>query len=384
MLVAPGPAALAGAPLRVVRPRGAARAPLWRRRRPAPARAGGLRITTTLDWRHPAVAEKWVAAAALVPHRRTRPRTPGPSACPTRRGCSACAARTSGTARSRPWTTRPARSSPTSARPDYYGRRKVSKQDPAPVRRARRRLAPARLGVQALRLRDGHRRRQTLTASTMLMDVTTDFGGLHAHRLRPAGAWAACASATPSSSRSTSRPSRPWPSTARTMSSTWRSSSGMDFQRRRPQRRACRWRSARSRSTRSTSTTPTGRSPTAAVYVGRTIDPVGRPSDGEDVLPPYDRSPARRAVISPQAAYIVTDILAGNTDPAENPIWGRDAHHRRDAAGAGRRPSRRARTTTPRTSRLRLHRAARPAGSHATASTRWPWASGRATATPAP
>ena len=27
-------------------------------------------------------------------------------------------------------------------------------------------------------------------------------------------------------------------------------------------------------------------------------------------------------VVSPQAAYIVTDILAGNTDPAQNPVWG--------------------------------------------------------------
>jgi len=44
-------------------------------------------------------------------------------------------------------------------------------------------------------------------------------------------------------------------------------------------------------------------------------------SRGSDLLPPYE-APKGHKVISPQAAYVVTDILAGNTNPAENPIWG--------------------------------------------------------------
>ena len=31
--------------------------------------------------------------------------------------------------------------------------------------------------------------------------------------------------------------------------------------------------------------------------------------------------PQPTQVVSPQAAYLVTDILAGNTDPRQNPIW---------------------------------------------------------------
>ncbi|MDQ3555000.1 MAG: transglycosylase domain-containing protein, partial [Chloroflexota bacterium] len=34
-------------------------------------------------------------------------------------------------------------------------------------------------------------------------------------------------------------------------------------------------------------------------------------------------TPEGEAIITPQAAHIMTDILAGNTDPAINPIWGR-------------------------------------------------------------
>ncbi len=46
-----------------------------------------------------------------------------------------------------------------------------------------------------------------------------------------------------------------------------------------------------------------------------------RDTTGADVLPPYE-VPTGREVITAQAAYVVTDILAGNTDPNQNPIWG--------------------------------------------------------------
>jgi len=47
-------------------------------------------------------------------------------------------------------------------------------------------------------------------------------------------------------------------------------------------------------------------------------------TSGKDVVDPYV-PPAGAQVISPQAAFIVTDILAGNTDKNVNPFWGKFA-----------------------------------------------------------
>jgi membrane peptidoglycan carboxypeptidase len=44
--------------------------------------------------------------------------------------------------------------------------------------------------------------------------------------------------------------------------------------------------------------------------------------NGEDVVPAYT-PPEGTQVVSPQTAFIVTDILAGNTDDNVNPFWGR-------------------------------------------------------------
>ena len=51
-------------------------------------------------------------------------------------------------------------------------------------------------------------------------------------------------------------------------------------------------------------------------------------------MPPY-APPAGKQAVSPQAAFIVTDILAGNTNPSVNPFWGKFAI---DGPG-GRRPA---------------------------------------------
>ncbi len=60
-------------------------------------------------------------------------------------------------------------------------------------------------------------------------------------------------------------------------------------------------------------------------------------SDGLQVWPASDGGGRKgSAVVSPQAAYIITDILAGNTDPRVNPYWGEwavyDGRTRRPAA----------------------------------------------------
>ncbi|MEA2677592.1 MAG: hypothetical protein QOJ81_1733, partial [Chloroflexota bacterium] len=44
-------------------------------------------------------------------------------------------------------------------------------------------------------------------------------------------------------------------------------------------------------------------------------------TSGKDLVPPYT-PPAVEVVVSPQAAYVMTDILASNTKPNQNPIWG--------------------------------------------------------------
>ena len=46
--------------------------------------------------------------------------------------------------------------------------------------------------------------------------------------------------------------------------------------------------------------------------------------DGKNVVDPYE-PPAGTQVVSPQAAFIVTDILSGNTDKTINPFWGKFA-----------------------------------------------------------
>jgi penicillin-binding protein 1A len=57
---------------------------------------------------------------------------------------------------------------------------------------------------------------------------------------------------------------------------------------------------------------------------------------GNELLPPTPSGPAGTPVVTPQAAYIVSNILAGNTDPNQNPFWG--VFNLTDQAG-NRRPA---------------------------------------------
>ena len=56
---------------------------------------------------------------------------------------------------------------------------------------------------------------------------------------------------------------------------------------------------------------------------------------GENVVEPYT-PPEGTQVVSPQAAWIVTDILNGNTNPRVNPFWGKFAL---EGPGGDRRPA---------------------------------------------
>ncbi len=46
-----------------------------------------------------------------------------------------------------------------------------------------------------------------------------------------------------------------------------------------------------------------------------------RNSEGKVIWPLAGSKPAKKRVISAQAAFIITDIIASNTDPAQNPFW---------------------------------------------------------------
>ena len=74
--------------------------------------------------------------------------------------------------------------------------------------------------------------------------------------------------------------------------------------------------------------------------------------------PERSRQPKPTEVISPQAAYIITDILAGNTEPQGQPVLGRVGGLRRPDPPAGRLQDRHD-ERQPRRPRLRLPGAAR-------------------------
>ena len=61
------------------------------------------------------------------------------------------------------------------------------------------------------------------------------------------------------------------------------------------------------------------------VLMPRTTILAGPRLHRHDDLAARRRTPQGTAVVSPQAAFIMTDILAGNTDPAQNPFWSKRA-----------------------------------------------------------
>ena len=70
-------------------------------------------------------------------------------------------------------------------------------------------------------------------------------------------------------------------------------------------------------------------------YIGNTSILTVKDRAGEDVVDPYE-PPEPTKVISPQAAYITTNILAGNTNRNINPFWGKFALK---GPGGDRRPA---------------------------------------------
>ena len=330
---------LDGAALRVGGPRRADRrscaAPT-----PRPARhssSGGLRITTTLDMRLQKIAEKWVKAAAIVPARE-EPARPRP-----RRSASALPAWMDNLRRQEP----PQRRARRDRLPDRRARRLRRLGRLLRDRRRRKKFQPQFdvLGngwrqpgsaFKPFNYVDRHRRQEASPPASMFMDVATDFGGGYTPndadnlergpvRVRNALQFSLNIPAVKAMARQRHRP---------------RVRQGQGVRDAVPERHVERRPGARPRrrrrSARSTWSRPTARSANGGKHDRPHHDPHDqgqRPA--RTSIEPYVSRRAGTQVVSPQAAYIVTDILAGNTNPNVNPFWGKFAINDAD----GRRPA---------------------------------------------
>jgi membrane peptidoglycan carboxypeptidase len=64
-----------------------------------------------------------------------------------------------------------------------------------------------------------------------------------------------------------------------------------------------------------------------------------RDKNGVVQYPTANDTPVGKRIVSPQAAYIVTDILSGNTTPSINPFWGKWQILQKTSTGTTRRPA---------------------------------------------
>jgi membrane peptidoglycan carboxypeptidase len=292
--------------------------------------AGGLRVTTTLDLDIQRTAEKWIEAATLVPHRSN------PRQAAKRLGVDYA-----------PWVQRLRNQNVWNGAlsaidyetgeiiayvgsANYYERRKVNRkmqpQFDVLSQGWRQPGSAFKPFTYATGIDD-----RTLTAATMLMDVTTDFGGYTPTDFngRERG---------PLRVRDALQFSLNVPAVKALdlvgQGKVFNRSQqlGMEFQ----------------------SDQPAGLSMALGTQEVHPFDLnlayAGIANGGRKVLPTSilevtrDGEPVEldrkvgsgRKVISRQAAYVVTDILAGNTDPSQNPVW---ADHRITAKGGQRRPA---------------------------------------------
>ena len=292
---------------------------------------GGLRVTTTLDLRIQRIAEKWVQGAAIVPHRKD----PQGSA-------AAMRIPSSGTPVGIPYTSWIANLraddvwNAAATALDYETGEILAYVGSAnyyETRRASRKLQPQfdvlRLGwrqpgsaYKPLNYATGIDA-GTLTASSMLMDVTTDFGSGGRRyvptnfdryergplRLRLALQY---------SLNIPSIKALEWTGEQRVFDKT--REMGLRYLVDGPQGPSMALGTLEVHPL--DLATAYGTLANRGTYLGHAAILSVKDIRGEDVVPPYVVPEGRRAISAP-AAYIVTDILAGNTDPGVNAIWGR-------------------------------------------------------------
>jgi len=294
---------------------------------------GGLRVTTTLDWGIQKKAEKWVQAGTLVPH-RSNPQT---AAKAINVPYSAWIARLrsqniwNGALSALDYETGEIIAYVGSA--NYYERKKVNK----------------RMQPQFDILSDGWRQpgsafkpftyatginEKTLTASTMLMDVTTNFGGYTPTdfngrergplRVRNALQFSLNIPAVKAlglvGEKDVFDKSQEF---------------GMEFQKKRPTAGL-----AMALGTLEVHPLDLNQAYATMANSGRNV---GHTSilkitsvNAANRIDYKYKTPKGNKAISEQAAYVMTDILAGNTDPSVNPVW---AENRITTRSGRRRPA---------------------------------------------
>ncbi len=282
-----------------------------------PLEQGGLRIVTTLDWNVQKVAQKWVAVAALAPHQdnpRSYARARGVTYQPWMRALENNQV-WNGALSAIDYETGEIIAYVGSA--DYYGKKKGKKFQPQfdVLTDAWRQPGSA---FKPFNYATGINDR-TFTASTMFMDVTTDFGKftptdfdqLERGPLRLRNALQFSLNIPAVKALALNGIDRVYDMAERF---------GLDFQL--PKRQAGLSMALGTLEVHPLDlTTAYATLANSGTYLGNAAILSVRNVAGDDVLPPYE-VPDGREVVSPQAAYIVTDILAGNTDPAQNPVWG--------------------------------------------------------------
>ena len=75
------------------------------------------------------------------------------------------------------------------------------------------------------------------------------------------------------------------------------------------------------------------------VLMPRTMILEVRDKDGKVIYPTDADKPVGKRLVSPQSAYIITDILSGNTNKSVNPIWGKWQILEKTSGGTTRRPA---------------------------------------------
>ncbi len=280
---------------------------------------GGLRVTTTLDAGLQKIAEKWVAAAAIVPHAKN----------PT------AAAKALGFKKLEPWMANlknkdlrngalvaldyqtgelvayvgSANYYATSTKPEFQPQFDV-------VGKGYRQPGSAFKPFNYVVGIDDKK----ITAGTMLMDVGTDFGGgysptdadnLERGPVRVRNALQFSLNIPAVKTMAINTPSRVFDKAQEF---------GMVFQGKRTAELALALGVQEVRPV--DLVTGYGTLANGGKEIPHTTILTVQDGNGQNVVEPY-QPPAGKPVVSPQAAFIVTDILAGNTNKNVNPFWGK-------------------------------------------------------------
>jgi membrane peptidoglycan carboxypeptidase len=291
-----------------------------------PLQQGGLRVTTTLDWKLQQIAEKVGQGSR---HRAPQPRSEGVRQAPRFDDYPAwirnLETRTSETAHSSRSTTRPARSSPRSDRRTTTRTSKDKRFQPQfDVVDAG--LPPAGSAFKPFNYVTGIDDGATSPASDTFMDVATDFGGGYTPERRRQYERGRSASADALQFSLNIRASRRW---RQQPGARVRAGEGLrdDLPERDDRRRDWPSRSASPRRVRSTSSRLSGTLANGGVQVEQT-----------SILTIQDRvwqgrqAPGRRRARAGRQAAVRRSSsrtsCSGNTNPRINPFWGKFPDHR--------------------------------------------------------